>query len=144
MGRLKRKKPASAKKKRQRVAKKGDNRQRDLRQLKVAAPAVQERPAPNRVAVAGPARHRSRPGEAGGKEIPRAIKPSGARFQPAFWAKSTQFLREVKIELKKVSWPSRKETVASTAVVIILVIIVSAFLGLVDVGLSSLIRFVLH
>ncbi|MBW2174800.1 MAG: preprotein translocase subunit SecE [Deltaproteobacteria bacterium] len=54
-----------------------------------------------------------------------------------------QFLREVKIELKKVTWPSRKETLASTAVVIIIVIIISAFLGLVDLGLSNLIRFVL-
>ncbi|HID31069.1 MAG TPA: preprotein translocase subunit SecE [Desulfobacterales bacterium] len=59
-------------------------------------------------------------------------------------AKATEFLREVKIELKKVTWPSRKETVASTAVVIILVIIISSFLGLVDMGLSSLIRFVLR
>jgi preprotein translocase subunit SecE len=58
-------------------------------------------------------------------------------------AKTTQFLREVKIELKKVTLPSRKETLASTAVVIVLVIIISAFLGLVDIGLSSLIRFVL-
>jgi preprotein translocase subunit SecE len=55
-----------------------------------------------------------------------------------------QFLREARIELKKVTWPSRKEAMASTVVVIILVIIVSAFLGVVDVGLSSLIRLVLH
>jgi len=48
------------------------------------------------------------------------------------------------MELKKVTWPSRKETVASTAVVIVLVIIVSAFLGLVDVSLSGLIRLILR
>ncbi|MBW2036196.1 MAG: preprotein translocase subunit SecE [Deltaproteobacteria bacterium] len=59
-------------------------------------------------------------------------------------SKSGQFLREVKMELKKVTWPSRKETVASTAVVIVLVIIVSAFLGLVDVSLSGLIRLILR
>ncbi|MBW2020490.1 MAG: preprotein translocase subunit SecE [Deltaproteobacteria bacterium] len=77
-------------------------------------------------------------------ETPKAITPSGRTFQPAFWIKTTQFLREVKVELKKVTWPSRKETLASTAVVIILVVIISVFLGLVDVGLSSLIRFVLR
>jgi len=58
--------------------------------------------------------------------------------------KSIQFLREVKIELKKVTWPSRKQTLGSTAVVIILVIIISLFLGMVDFGLSSLIRVILQ
>jgi len=57
---------------------------------------------------------------------------------------SLQFLREVKVELKKVAWPSRKQTIGSTAVVLILVFIISAFLGIVDMGLSSLVRFVLQ
>lgn len=54
--------------------------------------------------------------------------------------KAVQFLREVKVELKKVAWPSRKQTIGSTVVVIVLVMIISFFLGLVDIGLSSLIR----
>jgi preprotein translocase subunit SecE len=58
--------------------------------------------------------------------------------------RSIQFLREVKIELKKVTWPSRKQTVGSTAVVLILVFIISAFLGIVDMGLSNLVRLVLR
>jgi preprotein translocase subunit SecE len=57
--------------------------------------------------------------------------------------KGLQFLREVKIELKKVVWPSRKQTIGSTVVVLILVMIISVFLGMVDIGLSSLIRVVL-
>ena len=57
---------------------------------------------------------------------------------------AVQFLREVKIELKKVAWPSRKQTIGSTVVVIILVVVVSLFLGVVDVGLSSLVRVVLQ
>lgn len=59
-------------------------------------------------------------------------------------AKSVQFLREVKVELKKVTWPTRKQTVGSTVVVLILVLIISFFLGAVDIGLSSLIRVVLQ
>jgi preprotein translocase subunit SecE len=51
-----------------------------------------------------------------------------------------QFLREVKIELKKVTWPSRKQTMGSTLVVIVLVFIISVFLGIVDIGLSTVIR----
>jgi len=54
-----------------------------------------------------------------------------------------QFLREVKVELKKVAWPSRKQTMGSTIVVIVLVLLVSFFLGIVDLGLSSLIKAVL-
>jgi len=58
--------------------------------------------------------------------------------------KSIQFLREVKVELKKVTWPSRKQTMGSTVVVLVIVTIISMFLGLVDAGLSGLIRSVLH
>jgi preprotein translocase subunit SecE len=61
-----------------------------------------------------------------------------------FIDKSMQFLREVKIELKKVTWPTRQQTMSSTVVVIILVIIIGVFLGLVDVILSALIRVVLQ
>ncbi len=53
---------------------------------------------------------------------------------------AVQFLRESKIELKKVKWPTRKELLASTAVVIALVFIVSFFLGLIDLGLIKIIK----
>lgn len=130
MARLRRKRPASTKKKKLKGAEKPDNRQLAPQRQESATPAVQKAPIENR-------RTSSK------TEVPKAIRPSGRSFQPAFLAKTTQFLREVKIELKKVTWPSRKETLASTAVVIILVIIISVFLGIVDMGLSSLIRFVL-
>ena len=64
--------------------------------------------------------------------------------EPGKWDQALQFLREVKIELKKVTWPSKNQTIGSTAVVILLVMIISLFLGLVDTGLSSLVRLVLH
>jgi preprotein translocase subunit SecE len=50
-----------------------------------------------------------------------------------------QFLREVKTELKKVTWPSRKDTLSGTAVVLVAVFIIAIFLGIVDSGLSNLI-----
>jgi preprotein translocase subunit SecE len=43
-----------------------------------------------------------------------------------------KFLREVRLEMKKVIWPTRKETSGSTGVVIITVIIVAIYLGIVD------------
>ena len=131
MGRLKRKRPASAKKKERKRAAKNNKAQQGVNEPVAAGLAQRKQYAPKEKALAN-------------KGVPKAIKPSGPKIQLAFLAKTTQFLREVKIELKKVTWPSRKETVASTAVVIILVFIVSAFLGLVDFGLSSLIRLVLQ
>ncbi len=57
--------------------------------------------------------------------------------------KVKQFLAGSKVELKKVTWPTPKQTLASTAVVIIVVIIVSTFLGIVDFGLTKVIKLVL-
>jgi preprotein translocase subunit SecE len=53
---------------------------------------------------------------------------------------SLQFLRESRTELKKVKWPTRKELLASTAVVIALVLVISLFLGLIDFGLIKIIK----
>jgi preprotein translocase subunit SecE len=53
---------------------------------------------------------------------------------------SVQFFREVWVELKKVHWPSWKETRAATIVVVLVVMVFALFLGLVDFGLSHLIE----
>ena len=53
---------------------------------------------------------------------------------------AVQFLQEVYGELKKVVWPSWKETRAATIVVLVLVAFVSAFLGLVDFTLSQIVE----
>ena len=51
-----------------------------------------------------------------------------------------QFLAEARIELKKVTWPTRKELLSTTAVVILLVLLVAFFLGIVDLGLVKIIK----
>ncbi|MEO0250398.1 MAG: preprotein translocase subunit SecE [candidate division WOR-3 bacterium] len=51
-----------------------------------------------------------------------------------------QFFREVKVELGKVVFPGREELVGSTWVVIISVFIISIYLGIVDLGLSKLVK----
>ena len=63
-------------------------------------------------------------------------KPSIFRYADI----AIQFLRESKFELKKVKWPTRKELLASTAMVIFLVLIVAFFLGLIDFGLIKIIK----
>jgi preprotein translocase subunit SecE len=52
----------------------------------------------------------------------------------------TEFFRESWQELKKVHWPSRKETYAATLVVIIVVVLISVYLALVDLGLTKAIQ----
>ncbi|OGL41373.1 MAG: preprotein translocase subunit SecE [Candidatus Schekmanbacteria bacterium RBG_13_48_7] len=51
--------------------------------------------------------------------------------------KSIQFLKEVRVEVKKVSWPSRKDTAGATFVVILLTIISGLYLFLCDLILSK-------
>jgi preprotein translocase subunit SecE len=58
--------------------------------------------------------------------------------------KVTEFLQQVKAELQKVTWPTRKETYGSTVVVIVLVLMVAVFLWVVDTGLSALIQTLLN
>ena len=75
--------------------------------------------------------------------IPRKViekKVGGDRSVLKYISKVGQFLRESKIELKKVKWPTRKELLASTAVVIVLTLVVAFFLGIVDFGLIKIIR----
>jgi preprotein translocase subunit SecE len=58
--------------------------------------------------------------------------------------RTVTFLQEVLAELKKVHWPSRKETYAATAVVLVVVGVVAVFLGVVDLALSTIIQAVLR
>jgi preprotein translocase subunit SecE len=54
------------------------------------------------------------------------------------------FLREVKIELKKVKWPTKKEMLAATGVVIFLTLIMAVFFFLVDTCLIKIIKYILR
>jgi preprotein translocase subunit SecE len=59
-------------------------------------------------------------------------------------SKVTEFLQQVKAELQKVTWPTRKETYGSTMVVIVLVLMVAVFLWVVDSALSAMIQTLLN
>ena len=50
------------------------------------------------------------------------------------------FLEEARGELKKVTWPTRKETLTTSAAVLVLVLVVSLYLGLVDLSLAKIIE----
>jgi preprotein translocase subunit SecE len=56
--------------------------------------------------------------------------------------KGINFLKEVKVELSRVSWSTRQELIGSTAVVIAITFIIAAFIGLIDIFLSRILRLV--
>ena len=136
MGRIQRKKSSSAKKKKKRAA-----------ASKAATGAVQaKKTVANKAALSdGPAKApaKKKPVTPKKRSVAAAGQPT-AKPKENIFTKTAQFLREVKVELKKVAWPSRKQTIGSTAVVIALVMLISLFLGVVDFGISSLIRIVLQ
>lgn len=73
----------------------------------------------------------------------RPEKPVGQPGVDNLFARTAEFFREVKVELKKVVWPTRKQTTGTTVVVIVFVFIVAVFLGVFDYSLSKLVQVVL-
>mgnify|MGYP000694519601 CR=1 FL=1 len=61
-----------------------------------------------------------------------AVQTSASRWK--------KFLREVKAELKKVSWPNRKELAANTGVVFVSVLVVGTMIWVIDTVFSQLLR----
>ena len=55
-----------------------------------------------------------------------------------------QFIRQVRQEVSKVTWPSRKETGVTTAMVFVMVALASIFLMTVDMIFAELVQFVLQ
>lgn len=47
------------------------------------------------------------------------------------------FLRQVQVELQKVVWPSRAQTIRLTFIVIFITVMVAFFVGVVDYGLAT-------
>ncbi|GAB7023658.1 preprotein translocase subunit SecE [Salidesulfovibrio brasiliensis] len=53
------------------------------------------------------------------------------------------FFEESKVEIKKVVWPSRKETVTTCIAVLVVTLVISLYLGIVDFGLTKLVEAIL-
>jgi preprotein translocase subunit SecE len=65
-------------------------------------------------------------------------------MQPGTWIQDArQYLVEVQAEAKKVTFPSRKETLAGAAGVVVISSIFVAFLFLVDITLAQLLQWTL-
>ncbi len=58
-------------------------------------------------------------------------------------ANPLEFIRQVRTEMQKVTWPSRKETVAGTIAVFVMVLMASIFLFLADQVMAAVVRLIL-
>ncbi|OLD99732.1 MAG: preprotein translocase subunit SecE [Candidatus Rokubacteria bacterium 13_1_20CM_4_68_9] len=61
-----------------------------------------------------------------------------------FLTRAREFIREVLVEFRKVTWPSRQELVNSTTVVIVVTVVLAFFLGAVDIGLARVVERILR
>ena len=78
--------------------------------------------------------------EAALKESKKAEKPAKpAKEKGAFFKKIALFFRENKAELKKIVWYGKSQTVKTTGVVLVAMVICSAAVSLLDFGFSSVI-----
>ena len=83
------------------------------------------------------------------KKSDRSLKNKPAKKdQPAkqsfSLSRAKVFFGEVKSEFKKIVWPDKKVTVGSTGVVIVLVFLVSVYLGAVDLFVGKLVSYILR
>jgi preprotein translocase subunit SecE len=57
--------------------------------------------------------------------------------------KLKRFLRETRVELSKVTWPTRREVVSSTLIIIVMSAFLAVIIGVFDFGVSKLIDWIL-
>lgn len=57
--------------------------------------------------------------------------------------KPKAFAGEVREELKKVSWPTKEQTLGTTLVVFVVVVLLTIYLGIVDLALNGVISRIL-
>lgn len=78
------------------------------------------------------------------EKAPKEKKAKAADKKPGFFARISKWFRELKSELKKVVWPTKKQTVNNTLVVIACVIVVGIFIWIFDALALAVVNALLH
>jgi len=68
------------------------------------------------------------------KKSKQAFKPPVKRTSPA------QYIKEVRLELKKVAWPSRQEVLVFTGIVLVVVLLFAIYTGILDFFFQFLLK----
>lgn len=80
------------------------------------------------------------------KEVAKTSDKKAVAKKPDSGKKKFNLIKTFKdmwSELKKVSWPSRKDLIRHSVVVIVFVLILTILIGLMDTGLSALLKLVI-
>lgn len=84
------------------------------------------------------------PGAVRGAMIAVALGAAGLVFALTERGRaSIEFLSESRFELRKVVWPTREDTIRSTGLIMVVVVIISLLLGFIDFIVSHAVRFLL-
>lgn len=67
---------------------------------------------------------------------------AGTQTEKPFLQRVGKFLRDTRSELRKVHWPTRKELIAYTVVVLFISAVAALFIGLFDLGFSAILRWI--
>ncbi len=76
-------------------------------------------------------------------KLPVKNKSSKRIKKEGILSKIDRFFKEAKTELTKVKWPTQKELIASTIAVIIICLVFAFFLGVVDIGIVKILKFII-
>ena len=74
----------------------------------------------------------------------KAKKDKKSDKKPGFFTRIARWYHELKVELKKVVWPTGKQTLNNTLIVIACVVFVGIFIWLFDAIAGALIRALFH
>ncbi|WP_426574285.1 preprotein translocase subunit SecE [Aquihabitans sp. McL0605] len=72
------------------------------------------------------------------RPAPSATAPKEPRTKPR------EFVREVNAELRKVAWPSRRETLSLSFIVLIFLIVMTTFIAILDYGFSKSVLWIIN
>ena len=70
----------------------------------------------------------------------KAKKDKKSESKPGFFARIGKWFRDMRSELKKVQWPTKKQTINNTLIVIACVIVVGVFIALFDLVAQQAIK----
>ncbi len=74
----------------------------------------------------------------------KPVEKKPAEKKPGVFARLKKYFRDTKSEVKKVAWPTKQQTINNTGVVIACIVVVGAFIGVLDAiftyGLQTLLK----
>ena len=80
--------------------------------------------------------------KAGSDKADKAKKDKQSK--PGIFARASKWLHELKVELKKVQWPTKKQTINNTLIVIACVVVVGLFIWIFDYVASNAIELLIN